>query len=165
MNTAVRAVAGEIFAIPLFVSDLHVLTPFAPDAFRDAEGSFAYCRVIEDRLDEGLLIEIFEITGGLDIDLREVIASERLFRPMITAGLGIMCNRWLSLGIQTNFDPELDSEYSQNQLLIGPETAPRIWQGGKETPVDPHLSVDVDDWRVYFADDVERRINRELVAA
>ena len=59
VNKLANVAGGEIFAIPLFLSDRSELERFKKSDFLGEDKKFAYCRVIKDLGGGGILIEVF----------------------------------------------------------------------------------------------------------
>ena len=107
---------------------------------------------------------MFDHVGGLDADVRDVVATDRLFRPVVITGLSIYKKRWPRMGICEPYDRERDSGYSQIQLVIGPRDRPRLWQNGVETPIDVETAKGYESWTLWSAPDLETRIVAALAA-
>ena len=163
MKKLVEVRPGEIYAIPLFLSDRPVSENFSREKM-DGEGKeFCFCRIIEDQSGSGIIVEVFNIKGSLHTGLESILNSPRLFRPVAIAGLGIYKKRWRKIHTQENYDREKDSHYSNIQLVIGPRDAPRLWQNGVETPITLEQAKDFEPWVVWVTDQLERRIIQELL--
>ena len=76
-----NVIPGEVYAIPLFLTDIHPMTRVSLKDLRGDDKKFAYCRIIEDRGSGGILVEVFNKVGTLDISIEEVVESMRLFPP------------------------------------------------------------------------------------
>ena len=107
-----NVIPGEVYAIPLFLTDIHPMTRVSLKDLRGDDKKFAYCRIIEDRGSGGILVEVFNKVGTLDISIEEVVESMRLFPPVIITPLGIRKGRWRRIGKQENYNKEQDSMYS-----------------------------------------------------
>ena len=149
---------GEIFAIPLFVSDEIDTKSFAREKFLDRGDEFAYCRVIHNAAGGGIIIEVFSITGGLKIGIQSIIQSERLFRPVAISGLGIGKKRWKKLFEQFEYDKEIHSSYSKIQLVEGVGDNLRLVQNGKKTPISREEASKYERWIAWRASHLEKRI-------
>lgn len=158
----VQVEPGEVVAIPLFLAQEPALTRFRADAFKDRGDEFVFCRLIEQRGGSGIIVEVFDHVGGLGADLADVVAADRLFRPVAITGLGIHKLRWPRMGMRGPYDAERDSGYSQIQLVLSPYDRPRIWQDGVETPTDVETATGYESWRVWSAPDLEARIVETL---
>lgn len=162
MKKLVNVEPGEIYAIPLFLSDRPVNENFSKDKFVGEDKKFCFCRIIEDKLGSGIIVEVFNLIGDLNTDLESIIKSPRLFRPIAVAGLGIYKKRWRKIHVQENYDKEKDSQYSNMQLVIGPRDAPRLWQNGVETPITMSQAKEYESWTIWITDDLEKRIIEAL---
>ena len=72
-----NVIPGEVYAIPLFLTDIHPMTRVSLKDLRGDDKKFAYCRIIEDRGSGGILVEVFNKVGTLDISIEEVVESMR----------------------------------------------------------------------------------------
>jgi len=163
MKKLVNLNGGEIFAIPLFLSDISDLTSFARDKFETQGGNFAFCRVIADEQGGGFLIEVFDLIGTLSQDLNTIINSNRLFRPVAITGLGIYKKRWKKIHIQENYDKEKCSQYSEIYLVTGTEDNFQLWKGGKDAGFISNKEAEkYEMWTVWRAGHLEQRIIKEL---
>ena len=61
---------GDIYAIPLFVSDQSDIKNFYREKLGSSSGDFGFCRIIEDRGGSGIIVEVFKCTGDLAQRLR-----------------------------------------------------------------------------------------------
>lgn len=162
LRSPAAACAGDIFSIPLFVSDKPPLTIFSDRELSGPDKLFAFMRVIHNTGGGGFIIEIFDITGPLETPLDEILKSPRLFRPVAVTGLAIRRKRWRKRAHQDGFDPERDSAFSQIELVTSPYDDPQLWRGGVKYSVS---STDVDKyehWDLWGAHMLERRILRTL---
>jgi hypothetical protein len=74
---------GEIFCIPLFwVNEKYNPKNKLKLSKDDESKQFAFGRAISDEKGCGILIEIFKITGKMDLDYDSIIHSGRLFDPI-----------------------------------------------------------------------------------
>ena len=121
-----NVIPGEVYAIPLFLTDIHFMTRVSLKDLRGDDKKFAYCRIIEERDSGGILVEVFNKVGTLDISIEEVVESMRLFPPIIIAPLGIRKGRWRRIGN----NKEQDSMYSDITLVSGAEGHYFLWRGG-----------------------------------
>jgi len=149
---------GEIFAIPLFLSDVIDTKNFARENFLDKGNEFAYCRVIRNAAGGRIFIEVFSLIGGLDIDMESIIQSGRLFQPIAITGLGIGKKRWKKLFEQPNYDKEIHSHYSRIQLVEGVGDNLRLVKNGKKTPISRKEASKYERWIAWRASHLEKRI-------
>ena len=162
MKSVTSLKGGEIFAIPLFVSDILDTKSFSREKFEDRGAEFAFCRVISNRQGGGIFIEVFDLIGGLETDLKSIINSQRLFRPISITGLGIGKKRWKKLFVQEPYDKESDSNYSKIQLVLGFANHLRLWQNGVEQPISVQDAETYESWDVWRASHLEERIIKAL---
>lgn len=162
MKSLEKLKGGEIFAIPLFTSDIMDNISFAKNKFEDKGKEFAFCRIIYNKKGSGLLIEVFDLIGSLNQDLKSIISSNRLFRPIAITGLGIYKKRWKKLYEQKNYDKERDSNYSKIQLVLGAGDDLRLWQNGTEKPINKTEAENYEIWTMWRASHLEKRIIKEL---
>jgi pimeloyl-ACP methyl ester carboxylesterase len=165
MKKSVTVVPGEIYAIPLFVSELSALTTFSKRDWDRPDARFAFMRVIEDRVGAGIVIEVLNHVGGLDAAIADVARAKRLFRPVAISGLAISKKRWPRLGQQANYDRERDSGYSEISLVLAGIHRPVLWTGGRETPISPEEASRYEPWTLWNPAQLERRIIEALEAA
>lgn len=165
-NKLANVSGGEIFAIPLFLSDRSELERFKKSDFLGDDKQFAYCRVIKDLGGGGILVEVFNLVAGLSPKLEEIIQSGRLFQPITISGLGIAKKRWIKVGQEANYDCETDSQFSQIQLLLPalPNELPRLWQNGQEKYISLDESNQCEKWVVWLSSHLEKRIIETLQA-
>ena len=123
-------IPGEVYAIPLFLTDIHFMTRVSLKNLRGDDKKFAYCRIIEDLGSGGILVEVFNKVVTLYISIEEVVESMRLFPPVIIRPLGIRKGRWRRIGKQENYNKEQDSMYSDITLVSGAEGHYFLWRGG-----------------------------------
>ena len=107
-----NVIPGEVYAIPLFLADIIDMTRVSLKDLRGDDKKFAYFRIIEDLSGRGILVEVFNKVGTLDISIEEVVESMRLFPPVTITPLGIRKGRWRRIGKQENYNKEQDSMYS-----------------------------------------------------
>lgn len=153
--------AGDVYSIPLFLTDVSGLTSFSRYDFTKEGMTFCFARVIEHRGGSGLIIEVFNIQGRIDIPLSEIISSSRLFNPVAVAGEAIKKKRWRLVG-STDYDKERDSKYSEITFLIGPRENRSIWKGGRGLSIENSTHSGIEEFIVWPAVQIERRIVHEL---
>lgn len=158
MKKLVNVRPGEIYAIPLFVSDQADTKSFAREKFDLKPGKFGFCRIIEDQGGSGIIAEVFKFTGEQDTDQATIVGSGRLFPPIAITGLGIYKKRWRKCYTDDQFDREKDAAYSQITLVLGPDNDLRLWQNGVETPINREASRHYELWVIWSASQVEKRI-------
>ena len=66
MKKLVKVNPGDIYAIPLFVSDQSDIKSFYREKFDSSSGDFGFCQVIEDRAGSGILVEVL-ITQAISL--------------------------------------------------------------------------------------------------
>lgn len=166
VNKLANVSGGEIFAIPLFLSDRSELARFKKSDFSGENKKFAYCRIIKDLGGGGILIEVFTLIDGLSPEIEDIIQSGRLFPPIAINGLGIYKKRWPKVGQQEKYDCEIDSHFSQIQLVLPalPHEKPRLWQNGQEKFISFEESKDYEEWTVWLSSHLEKRIIESLKA-
>ncbi|WOX54284.1 Imm26 family immunity protein [Aeromonas sp. CD] len=86
--------AGDVYSIPLFLTGVSGLESFYRYDFTKEGMTFCFARGIEDRGGSGLIIEVFNTQGGIDMSLSEIINSSRLFNLVAVAGEAIKKKRW-----------------------------------------------------------------------
>ena len=160
VNKLANVTGGDIFAIPLFLSDRSELERFKKSNFLGEDKKFAYCRVIKDLGGGGILIEVFNLIDGLSPTVDGIIQSGRLFPPIAINGLGIYKKRWPKVGQEEKYDCEIDSHFSQIQLLLPalPGESPRLWQNGQEKFISLEESKDYEEWTIWLSSHLEKRI-------
>lgn len=104
---------------------------------------------------------MFNIQGGIETPLSEIVHSSRLFNPVAVAGEAIKKKRWRLVG-STDYEAERDSHYSEITFLIGPRDNRSIWKGGVEIPIDDSNFHDFDEYIIWPAVQIERRIVHEF---
>jgi hypothetical protein len=87
MNKSVNVKSGEVFAIPLFLSEEKDTRSFSRNKFNDEGQAFAYCRIFEDLGGGGILIEVFDLTGTINEETAGVYKSNRLFSLVAVSAL------------------------------------------------------------------------------
>jgi len=163
MQKLIEVKAGEIYAIPLFLSDESSIKSFSRDNFKTRGKEFVFCRIIEDLSGGGLLIEIFDLVGTLNEDITTIISSKRLFPAISTTGLGILKKRWKKLYLQENYDREKDSQYSEITLVAGTEDSYQLWKGGKGIGFISNKEAEkYEIWQVWTPSQLEKRIIKKL---
>lgn len=162
MKKTTKLIAGEIYAIPLFLSDVSSIKSFSRNKFEDKGKEFAFCRIIVDKQGGGSLIEVFDLVGDLHQDLESIIKSERLFDPIATSGLAMSKKRWKKLHTQEHYDKEKDSNYSEIKLVLGTNDDLRLFQNGKETPISETEAKKYEMWKIWMPAQLEKRIIEEL---
>ena len=158
MKKLVNVSPGEIYAIPLFVSDQPELKSFAREKFDSSAGDFGFCRIIEDRGGSGIIVEVFKYIGDLDAVPSMIVGSGRRFPPIAISGLGILRKRWRLRHSNEAFDKEKDASYSQITLVLGAADDLRLWQNGVETPINQVAAKQYELWNIWPAFQVEKRI-------
>ena len=166
VNKLANVIGGDIFAIPLFLSDRSELERFKKSDFLGEDKKFAYCRVIKDLGGGGILIEVFNLIDGLSPTVDGIIQSGRLFPPIAINGLGIYKKRWPKVGQEEKYDCEIDSHFSQIQLLLPalPGESPRLWQNGQEKFISLEESKNYEEWTIWLSSHIEKRIIETLKA-
>ncbi|AAN53014.2 immunity 26/phosphotriesterase HocA family protein [Shewanella oneidensis] len=152
---------GDVYSIPLFLTDVSGLKSFSRYDFTKEGMAFCFARIIEDRGGSGLIIEVFNIQGGIEMSLSEIVNSSRLFNPVVIAGEAIKKKRWRLIG-STYYEKERDSNYSEITFLIGPRDNRLIWKGGVEIPIDDSNCHDFEEYIIWPAVQIEQRIVHEL---
>lgn len=162
--------AGNIYAIPLFLPRAGIngdmkenMVSYSKQSFKDKGKEFAYCRVIKDLGASGILVEVFDIIGGLNIDPKEIISSKRLFNPIPIFGLGIKKKRWKKIYDDPDYDAERDSNFSEIRIVKGmPPHLLELWQNYALTPISETEALKYERWRVWLPTELEERIKNEL---
>lgn len=162
MKKLVNAKGGEIYAIPLFLSDIPENKSFAKDKFLEKGKEFSFCRIIEDLIGGGILIEVFDLIGNLDQDMTTIIHANRLFSPVAVSGLGIYKKRWKKIYEQNDYDKFKDSNFSEIKLIAGMAGNFKLWQGGKKTPISDEEAKKYEIWKIWRESQLEKRIIKEL---
>ncbi len=158
MKKLINVNPGDIYAIPLFVSDQPELKSFARVKFDSSAGDFGFCRIIEDRGGSGIIVEVFKCTGDPSAAPSMIVDSGRLFPPIAISGVGIFKKRWRFRHSNEAFDKEKDAKYSEITLVLGPDNDLRLWQNGVETPISKEDSRHYELWEIWPAFQVEKRI-------
>ena len=158
-----NVIPGEIYAIPLFLADIIDMTRVTLKDLRGDDKKFVYFRIIEDRGVGGILIEVFNKVGTLDISIEEVIESMRLFPPIIITTLSIRKGRWRRIGKQENYNKEKDSMYSDITLVSGATGHYFLWKGGHSLGQIPDETIEpYEQWIYWRAHHLEERIIKAL---
>ncbi|MGU5677859.1 Imm26 family immunity protein [Aeromonas hydrophila] len=153
---------GDVYSIPLFLTDVSGLKSFSRYDFTKEGMTFCFARIIEDRGGSGLIIEVFNIQGGIETSVSEIVNSSRLFNPVAIAGEAIKKKRWRLVG-STDYEKERDSHYSGITFLIGPRDNRSIWKGGVEIPIDDDSNYHgFEEYIIWPAVQIERRIVHEF---
>jgi hypothetical protein len=155
---------GEVYAIPLFVSDEDPSRRFKKADFEGKGQQFAFLRIVTDTGGGGIIVEIFDLVGGLDMPVAEIVQAQRLFRPVAITGLGIHKRRWPRIGRQVGYDMERDSCYSAIELVSSPFDHPTLFRGGKQSPISIEQAAKHEPWTMWRAHHLEKRIISELTA-
>ena len=155
---------GDLFAIPLFLTEVSPLTSFARDKFEGRGEAFTFLRVIKDMRGGGYICELFALVDGLEAPVERIIQTPRLCRPLVTSGIGVLKKRWKPMGRHEGFDPEVHARFSEIQLAIGSYDNRRLWQAGTETPISRSESEHYESWTVLQPQQLERRAVQELRA-
>jgi len=162
MKKLVELQEGEIYAIPLFVSDIPSHKSISKSKFEDKGKEFAFCRIIENKKGSGYFAEVFDLVGDLQQDLESIITSKRLFRPIAITGMGITKKRWRKVHTQENYDKEKDSNVSKIQLVLGTSDDFRLWENGKEISITEIEAKSYEMWKIWMPAQLEKRIIKEL---
>ena len=158
-----NVIPGEIYAIPLFLKDILPMTRVSLKDLRGDDKKFAYFRIIEERGSGGILVEVFNKVGTLDISIEEVVESMRLFPPIIITPLPIGKGRWRRIGKQENYNKEQDSMYSDITLVSGAEGHYFLWRGGHSLGQIPDEAIEpYEQWIYWRAHHLEERIIKAL---
>jgi hypothetical protein len=164
MKARTKLSPGELYAIPLFVSDQPILTRFTKKDWDRPDARFAFMRVIEDRAGSGIVIEVLNRVGSLDTPSAEIVRAKRLFRPVTATRLAIEKKRWTPVGMHEGYDRERDSGYSEITLVLSPTHDPVLWKGGIKTPVSLEEASRHEPWTFWDPGELERRIIAALDA-
>ena len=163
MNKLANVNSGEIYAIPLFVSDKPDNESFVREKFIDRGKNFAFCRVIEDLAGGGILIELFDLIGTIDQDLHTVINSKRLFNPVSVSGLGFYKKRWKKNHTQSDYEKEKHSNYKNISLVAGAGESLQLWRGGNQLGMISETDAkQYEPWVTWRASHLEKRIINSL---
>lgn len=156
---------GEIFAIPLFASNIDELKRFAKKDHAGPDRKYAFMRVIEDRAGSGIICEVFDLVGDLKTPVANIVASSRLFRPISVSGLGIYKKRWPAAGRHDDYDRERDSGYSEIALVLSPFDEPVLWKGGAKASISKKEVAKYEPWTIWGEQKLENRIIAALKEA
>ena len=162
MRQSSKLEEGEIYAIPLFLSDEKSTKSFARNKFTDRGKEFVFCRIIEDRQGSGYLTEIFDLVGDLNESLEKIISSNRLFQPIAITGMAITTKRWRKVYVQEDYDKERDSNYSDIKIVLQDGDDYSLWQNGKETEISETEAKNYERWQIWMPSQLEKRIIKEL---
>ena len=158
-----NVIPGEIYAIPLFLADIIDMTRVTLKDLRGDDKKFVYFRIIEDLCSGGILVEVFNKVGTLDISIEEVVESMRLFPPVTITPLPIGKGRWRRIGKQENYNKEQDSMYSDITLVSGAEGHYFLWKGGHSLGKIPDEAIEpYEQWFYWRAHHLEERIIKAL---
>ena len=163
MNKLANVKSGEIFAIPLFLTEYKDNVSFSREKFEEPDKQFVFCRIIEDLGGGGILIEIFNKVGNLSTQIHDIIIAQRLISPITISGVGIYKKRWRKIGTQCNYDKFSHSLYSEITLIAGAGDNLSLWKGGNyigqisEEEVQKH-----ELWIIWRSSQVEIRISKLL---
>ena len=158
-----NVIPGEVYAIPLFLKDILPMTRISLKDLRGDDKKFAYYRIIEDLGVRGILVEVFNKVGTLDISIEDVVESMRLFPPIIITPLPIQKGRWRRIGKQENYNKEQDSMYSDITLVSGAEGHYFLWRGGHSLGQIPDEAIEpYEQWIFWLAPHLEKRIIKAL---
>lgn len=158
MKKLVNVNPGEVYAIPLFVSDQDDTRRFSRKEFDRKAGGFGFCRIIKDLAGSGIIIEVFNFTGDQDASQATIVESGRLFPPIAITGLGIYKQRWRKLYTDENFDAEKNAAFSQIALVLGTEDDLRLWRNGVKSPISRKAAEQYERWKLWSSSQVEKRI-------
>lgn len=154
----VSVAGGEIYAIPLFVSEEPELKRFTKKDFSGEGQEFAFMRAISDEQGAGIIIEVFDCVGDLATPLPTILSAQRLFRPIAISGLSLYKKRWPLVGMQEGYDKERDSRYSEIELVLWDRDNPTLWSPKSTLPLAPERVADYEMWTLWGASIVEKRI-------
>ena len=162
--------AGNIYAIPLFLPGAGAdgdmkenCKNYTRENFQGRGCEFAYCRIIEDLVASGMLVEIFSIVGDLNQDFNKITSSGKLLPPLVISQLSIKKRRWKLLYNDSNYNAERDSSFSEIKMVKGiPPQLLELWQNHALTPITEIEARQYDRWIIYYPTDIEERIRTEL---
>src|SRR5690554_731367 len=155
--------SGDIYAIPLFISEEKDNKSFARIKFQDKGKEFTFCRIIEDLKGGGFIAEVFDLVGSLDEPLSNITDSGRLFPPISISGLGIAKKRWKKIHTQESYDEEIDSKFSEITLVAGTSDDYKLWKGGTSLGNITEIEAEkYEKWIIWRASHLEKRIIKEL---
>ncbi|CAM4090707.1 Immunity protein 26 of polymorphic toxin system [Flavobacterium branchiophilum] len=162
MTKTTKLKEGEIYAIPLFLSEVPSLKRILKKEFENRGKEFAFCRIIADKQGGGYFIEVFDLIGDLNQSMESIISANRLFEPIAISGLAMIKNRWRKLYTQDFYDKEKDSKYSEIKLVLGTNDDLKLFQNGKETPISEIEATKYEFWKIWGSSQLEKRIIEEL---
>jgi hypothetical protein len=112
---------GEIFCIPLFWINEKYNPKNKLKLSKDDESKlFAFGRAISDEKGCGILVEIFNITGKMNLDYENIIHSGRLFKPVLIFWVAVREKRWKVIYQTPNYNKYEDSNYQNIEIVFGP---------------------------------------------
>lgn len=149
---------GEIYAIPLFVSDQSPLVNFSKQDFSDEEKKFSFIRIIQDQVGAGIIFEGLNLVSTIKPNIDDLLNSKRLLNPLVMSGLGIKKKRWRKIYTQENYDREVHSRYSQITFALGTKQDPTLWKGGEQFEAAPEEAENVEPWIIWDEDAIEKMI-------
>ena len=156
--------SGDIFFIPLFLEGDPSTKSYARYNFDKFEQRFCFARIIKDLQGMGILIEVFNIEGGIDTPISKIESSDRLNNPVLVFGDGIQTKRWRKIGETKNYDLEKHSNFGQIQFRLG-GIGVRIWQNHHERQSTEEEASSIDEAIVMTAWQLEVKAIEELRAA
>lgn len=163
MNKLANVNSGEIYAIPLFLSDFSDVKSFSKEKFEETDKQFVFCRIIEDLDGGGILIEVFDKIGNLSTSIQDIVSSKRLFSPITISGVGIYKKRWKKIGIQNDYDKFRDSQFSEITLVAGVGDDVGLWKGGSDIgSINEQEASKHERWTVWRSSHLEKRILKAL---
>lgn len=80
---------GELYAIPLFVSNDPTLTKYRKESFKGRGKEFVFCRVIKNMGGGGILVEVFNRVDDEQASVASIVTAPRLFRPVPVSESGL----------------------------------------------------------------------------
>lgn len=153
-----EVVEGAVHAIPLFAKGIKDTKRFYKKDFVDCPGDFAYMRIVSNEQGAGIIIEVFDRIGGLDVSVDEIVTSDRLFRPVATSTLPLEKQRWPLVGTCASYDKWNDSANGDIQLVLSPFDKPQLWTGGDKKPISLDEVAEYEPWTIHLASAIEKRI-------
>jgi hypothetical protein len=164
MNKLANVKSGELYAIPLFLTEYPDSKSFSKEKFEESDKQFVFCRIIEDLRGGGILIEVFDKTGNLSTKIQDIISAERLIRPITISGVGIYKKRWKKIGEQNNYDKFRDSFYSEITLVAGVGNNLSLWKGGNNMgQINEEEAQSYEPWIVWRSSQVENRVLKYMI--
>lgn len=159
MNKLANVKSGEIYAIPLFLTNEPDNKSFAKDKFENLNNEFVFCRIIENLAFGGILIEVFNKKGHLNTEIEDIIHSQRLFAPITVSGVAIYKKRWKKIGTQDNYEKQRDSDFSEITLVAGVADDFTLWKGGQDLGYINELQAqNFESWTIWRGSQVEKRV-------